>query len=231
VTDGLTGSVSRPLSRPAGRTIRWVPLGGIMAVGVWVIRSGARGGSDPATIALPIATTMLGVWLCFLFEDEAAEITGPSPVPLWRRRAVLAAIATPVVAGVWFGFTWVGPLHGPTPSMAVMAVAIDVVALASAAVATRLVSKARSGPAAAAGLIGAVLMVPILLGVVFERPIAIDPSQVPIGNPATYWMSVIGVATAVLVVAHRDPSLPSVRVSVRDATRGRMGPIPEQAHR
>jgi hypothetical protein len=57
-------TVAVSLLWPAVRTMRWVPLGVITALGAWVVRSGAREGGDPATIALPVATMMLGIWLC-----------------------------------------------------------------------------------------------------------------------------------------------------------------------
>lgn len=225
------GPVVGPLLRPNARTIRWIPLGVIVTLGAWVVRSGARDGADPATIALPIATTMLGLWLCLLFEDAAGEIVGPTPVSLWRRRAVRVAIATPAVAAAWFAFTWLGPLHGPTPPMTAMAVVVVVSSLACAAVATRFVSPARSGMVAAVGLIGTVLVQPILLALVFDRPILIDPARVPIGGPLTYWTGLLVGAGAVLVLAQRDPALPGFRESIHTGTHPRVPPVPARESR
>lgn len=223
---GHPAAVVGPLLRPSLRTIRWIPLGAIVALGGWVVWSGAREEGNPAAIALPIATTMLGLWLCLLFEDAASEIAAPSPVPLWLRRAIRITIAAPPVAAAWFAFTWLGPLHGPTPPMAAMVAAVIVVALACAAATTRFVSSTRSGPVAAVALIGVVLVLPILLARVFERPISIDPSRVVLGDPLTYWASTIAVAAAVLVLAHRDPAVRGFRASIRAPSRRPLPPVP-----
>ncbi|MEX1264815.1 MAG: hypothetical protein WEE66_12950 [Actinomycetota bacterium] len=223
---GHPAAVVGPLLRPSLRTIRWIPLGAIVALGGWVVWSGAREEGNPAAIALPIATTMLGLWLCLLFEDAASEIAAPSPVPLWLRRAIRITIAAPPVAAAWFAFTWLGPLHGPTPPMAAMVAAVIVVALACAAATTRFVSSTRSGPVAAVALIGFVLVLPILLARVFERPISIDPSRVVLGDPLTYWASTIAVAAAVLVLAHRDPAVRGFRASIRAPSRRPLPPVP-----
>lgn len=228
---GHPAAVVGPLLRPSLRTIRWIPLGAIVALGGWVVWSGAREEGNPAAIALPIATTMLGLWLCLLFEDAASEIAAPSPVPLWLRRAIRITIAAPPVAAAWFAFTWLGPLHGPTPPMAAMVAAVIVVALACAAVSTRFVSSTRSGPVAAVGLVGAVLVLPILLARVLERPISIDPSRVVLGDPLTYWASTIAVAAAVLVLAHRDPALRGFRPSIRAPSRRSVSPVPAREPR
>ena len=207
------------LLRPALRTTRWLPFGVIVALGAWVVRSGARDQGDPATVALPIATTMLGVWLCALFEDPASEITGPSPIPLWLRRSVRASIAVPSVAMAWLAFTWLGPLNGPTVPMVVMAVAVVVTALACGAVAARVAPPTRLGLAAAAGLVGSVLVWPGVLAKILERPLSIDPAHVPVGDPITYWTTTSIVAGAVLWLAHRDAAVPGLRVSIRGSAR------------
>ncbi len=208
-------TVAVSLLRPAVRTMRWVPLGVIAALGVWVVRAGARDGGDPATIALPVATTMLGIWVCLLFEDAAADIMGPSPVPLWRRRAVRVMLAVPAYAAIWFACTWVGPLHGPTGPMVGMALGVGAMAVAAASVTTRVVSSTRSGPVAAVVLVGAIVAIPLIIALVLDRPAAIDPALVPVGDPVTYWSCLVAVAVAVAVAAHRDPALPGLRLSRR----------------
>jgi hypothetical protein len=195
--------------------MRWVPLGVITVLSVWVVRAGSREGGDPATIALPIATTMLGIWLCMLFEDAAADITGPSPVPLWRRRAVRVMLAVPAYAAIWFACTWVAPLHGPTGPMVGMALGVGAVAIAAASVTTCVVSSTRSGPVAAVALVGAIIAVPGGVALVRGRPMAVDPALVPVGDPFTYWSCLVAIAVAVTVVAHRDPALPGFRLSRR----------------
>ena len=198
---------------PALRTMRWVPLGVITALSVWVVRAGAREGGDPATIALPVATTMLGIWLCLLFEDTAADITAPSPVPLWRRRVIRVTLAMPVSAAFWFACTWVGPLHGPSGPMTGMACGVAAAAFAAASITTRVVTPARSGPVAAVVLIGAIVAMPVMIALVLGRPAAIDPAQVPVGDPVTYWSTVVAVALAVTLAANRDPAARGMRLS------------------
>jgi len=212
-------AVFGPLLWPSLRTIGWLRFGVIVALGVVVVRSGGRNDGDPATVALPIATTMLGIWLSMVFEDTASEITRPSPVPLWLRRAVRVSIAIAATGVAWFTFTWLGPLDGATLAMSEMAAAVAVVALACAAVATRLVPPARSGMVAAAGLVGVVHAVPFAIAALLERPISIDPSHVAIGDPFTYWVTMSSAAIAVLVLAHRDSALPPFRVSILASAR------------
>ena len=206
-------TVAVSLLWPVLRTTRWVPLGVITALSVWVVRAGARDGRDPATIALPVATMMLGIWLCLLFEDAAADITGPSPVPLWRRRAVMGVVAVPAYVASWFACTWVGPLHGPTGPMVGMAAGVGAVAIAAASVTTRVVSSTRSGPVAAVVSVGAIVAVPAAVASVLDRPVGVDAAVVPVGDPFTYWSCIVAIAVAVTVVAHRDPALPGFHLS------------------
>ena len=208
-------TVAVSLLWPAVRTMRWVPLGVITALGVWVVRSGAREGGDPATIALPVATMMLGIWLCLLFEDPAADVTAPSPVPLWRRRAVRVTLAVPAYAATWFACTWVGALDGPTGPMAGMALGVGAVAIAAASVTTRVVAPSRSGPVAAVVLVGVIVAMPVVVALVLGRPASIDPALVPVGDPATYWSSTVAIALVVTLAANRDPAVRSMRVSRR----------------
>ena len=200
---------------PVVRTMRWLPLGVITALSVWVVRAGARDGRDPATVALPVASIMLGIWLCLLFEDAAADIAGPSPVPLWRRRLVKAMVAVPASAAIWFACTWIGPLHGPTGPMVGMAAGVGAVAIAAASVAARVVPSTRSGPVAAIVLVGAIVAAPAVVALVLRRPVAVDPAVVPVGDPSTYWSCLVTIALVVTVVAHRDPALPGFRLSRR----------------
>jgi hypothetical protein len=209
---GPRETVAVSLLWPMVRTMRWAPIGVIAPLGAWVVRSGAREQGDPATIALPVATTMLGVWLCLLFEDAAADITWPSPVPLWRRRAIRVAIAAPVFAAVWFAFTFIGPLQGPTGPMTAMAVGVAAVALAAASVSTRVVIPARSGPVAAIALVGAIVAAPLLIALILGRPATIDPALVPVGGLGSYWSSIVAIAIGVTLAANRDPALPGFRL-------------------
>ena len=111
---GVRRAQSRLLIRPSARTIRWMSFTVIAATGGLVVWTAAREQGDPAPVALPIASALLCVWLCFLFEDLAAETTASSATPLLFRRALRAAIAVPAVAAVWFAYTWIGPSAGPT---------------------------------------------------------------------------------------------------------------------
>jgi len=210
---GARETVAVNLLWPAVRTIRWVPLGVITALSVWVVHAGGRDGGDPATVELPVATTMLGIWLCLLFEDAAAAIVGPSPVPLWRRRAARVMVSVPAYTVIWFACTWVGPLHGPTGSMVGMAVGVGAVAIAAASASTRMVASTRSGPVAAVALVGAIVAVPVVIALVLVRTVVIDPAMVPVGGPFTYWSCLVAIAVAVTVVANRDPALPGLRLS------------------
>ncbi|MEX2275304.1 MAG: hypothetical protein WEA10_07065 [Actinomycetota bacterium] len=201
-----SGRQTRLLTRPNARTIRWPTLAVIVALGAWIVQSGAREGGDPATVALPVATAALGLWLCLLFEDDAADVTAALPTPLPLRRAVRVAVALPAVLASWFTYTWIGPLNGPTDAMVVWLVAVVLVALACSAVATRLVAPERSGVTAATGMVLVLFGTPIALAVILDRPISIDPVRAPAGGTSAYWTGMLAVATLTLLLAHRDPS-------------------------
>ena len=190
----------RLLLTPSARTIRWASFVVIAAIGALVVWSGTHKGANPATVALPVATTLLCVWLCFLFEDLAAETTSSSATPLLFRRAVRAAIAVPPIAAVWFAYTWIGPLTGPTATMVGSFAAEITLALAATAVAVRLVGSGGSGLAAGVGVVFILLVVPVAFG----RPPSVDPSLPPFGNPFTYWSTVALASAAVLALAHLD---------------------------
>jgi hypothetical protein len=188
------------LALPSARTLRWISLMAIAPIGVFVVRAGARNGGDPATAALPVATTLLCVWLSLLFEDVAAETTAASATPLAFRRAVKGAIALPPVVAVWFVYTWIGPLHGPTGPMFGSLLAGVAASLATAAVCVRLVRSSMSGLAAAAVVTFVLLVFPIGVG----GPSSVDPATPPLGDPLTYWSTLTLVSIATLAIAHSD---------------------------
>jgi hypothetical protein len=190
----------RLLIRPSARTIRWTSFVVVAATGALIVWTGGRKEGNPATVALPVATTLLCVWLCFLFEDLAAETTAASATPLLFRRAVRAAIAVPSIASVWFAYTWIGPLAGPTADMTGAFGAGIALTLAAAAVAVRLVGPGRSGLEAAAAVVFVLLVMPVAIG----RPPSVDPGQPPFGDPLTYWSAIALASCAVLVFAHLD---------------------------
>ena len=204
---GLRAAVARLLVRPSARTARWPAFLVVVALGAFVVRQGARDGGDPSTIALPIATTLLGAWLCLAFEDAAAQVASSQPTPLSIRRTVRASITVSAATLAWFAITFIGPLSGPTWPMTQMYCVVAIVALGCAALAARAIASERSGIVAICGLVGVIVALPIVLGLVFDRPIAIDPSRVPIGNPSTYWATMAVLAAGVLALAHRDPAL------------------------
>jgi len=197
-TISLRRTQGRLLLWPSTRTIRWVALAVLVCVGVLAVWTGGRKGADPSEVGLPVATTLLCVWLCFLFEDIAAETTDPTATPLAARRAVRAAIAVPAATAVWFAFTWVGPLHGPTATMAGSFAAEALLALAAAAVASRIDGPARGGFSAVGVLVFVAIVLPIWLG----RPPVIEPTHPPFGTPMTYWSAIAAISAFVLASTH-----------------------------
>jgi hypothetical protein len=190
----------RLLIRPSARTIRWASFVVIAGTGALVVSAGGREGGNPAAIALPIATTLLCVWLCFLFEDLVAETTDASATPLMFRRAVRAAIAVPSIAAVWFAYAWIGPLAGPTAAMTGAFGSEIALTLAAAAVAVRLVGPGKSGLVSTAAVVFVVLVMPVAIG----RPPSIDPTLPPFGDAFTYWSAVALISCAVLALVHVD---------------------------
>ncbi|MEP6759511.1 MAG: hypothetical protein ABJB55_09970 [Actinomycetota bacterium] len=197
----LRGAQGRLLLPPSARTIRWGSFPVIAGLALLVAWSGQRKGGNPAAIALPVATALLCVWVCFLFDDPAAETTAGGPTPLLFRRAVRIVVAVPAVTAVWFMCTWIGPLTGPSAAMTGSFVAEMILALAAAAVVVRLVGTG-------AGLIaaGVVVLVTLILPVTFGRPPSVDPARPPWGEPASYWTAVAVLAVLVLALAHLDPA-------------------------
>ena len=188
----------RLLAGPSARTIRWASLSVLVAVAALAVWSGARKGGDPAPVALPAATTLLAAWLCFLFEDAAAETTDATATPLMLRRAVRVAIAVPAVAVAWFAITWIGPLDGPAPAMTASFLAQATLALAVGAVLCRISPGGRGGLAAA----GVIVFVAIVLPVWLARPVTIDPAHPPFGSVSTYWSAVAAAGCLLLAWAH-----------------------------
>lgn len=202
IVAGVRREQSHLLVPPSARTIRWGSfpvVAGVAALAVW---NGGRKGGDPASVALPVATALLCVWLCFLFDDPAAETTAGTATPLLFRRSVRAAIAIPAVAAAWFASTWIVPLTGPTAVMTASFTAQVLLALAAAAIAVRMVGGPRSGLLAAAAVVFVTLVMPVAVG----RPPSVDPAQPPWGEPATYWTVVAVLATIALALAHVDPA-------------------------
>jgi hypothetical protein len=228
---GATPEVARQLPSASLRTIRWSVLLPVGALGAAIVRSSTGDHGDPVAIGMPLATTLLGIWLCLLFEDPAHEVTGSLPTPLWVRRAVRAWIAVAVAACVWFAIAWIGPLTGPTAPMTAMAGAVAVVSMACAAMAGRLVTPGRSGVVAAVAMVWIVLVLPIALALVLDRPLSIDPSAPPLGSVATYWSTICGAAAVALVVAHRDPARPPLRALVRPSPARLADPAPSSSAR
>ena len=189
------------LVRPNARTIRWAALCVIGAVAALAVWTGGRKNGDPAMFALPVATTLLCVWLCFLFEDLAAETTDSTATPLAWRRAVRMAIAVPAAACVWFAITWIRPLEGPTAAAAGSFAAQVVLALAVAAALGRTIPGARGGLAAAGVLVFVAIVIPLWLG----SPPSIEPSRPPYGTAATYWSSIAGIGIVLFVSTHALP--------------------------
>jgi hypothetical protein len=205
---GVRAVVARLLVRPSARTARWPAFLVVVPLAAAVVRQGGLDGGDPSTIALPTATTLLGAWLCLAFEDAAAQVTSSQPTPMTIRRTVRASITVSAATLAWLATTFVGPLTGPTWPMTQMYCVVAIVALACAALAARVITPERSGIVAICGLVGVIVAFPFVLGLAFHRQIAIDPSRVPVGGPASYWTTVAGVAVVALVLAHRDPALP-----------------------
>ncbi|MDP9185072.1 MAG: hypothetical protein M3O29_05335 [Actinomycetota bacterium] len=191
----------RLLLRPSARTIRWVTFAVITGVAALTVWTGGRKGGDPAVVALPVATTLLCVWLCFLFEDRAAETTNTTATPLAFRRTVRAAIAVPAAASVWLGLTWIAPLDGPTAAMAGSFAAEVALALAAAAVAARWLGAGRSGLAAAGAIVFVAIVLPVWLG----TPPSVDPASPPIWDATAYWSLVALVSVSVFTWVHAAP--------------------------
>jgi hypothetical protein len=85
------------------------------------------------------------------------------------------------------------------------------VALGSAAAAVRLVGGTRSALLAA----GVVVFVALVLPVAAGKPPSVDPAMPPWGGPDAYWAAVAALATAILLIAHRDPANTQARSRIR----------------
>jgi hypothetical protein len=139
---------------------------------------------------------------------------------------VRAGLAIPAVGVVWWGMTWIGPLDGPSGPMAASFAVTVLVALGSAAVATRLVGPARGPMAAAPALVATILVIPVVLSLLLHRPASVDPARPPLGDPVSYWASAGILAAASLGLAHLDPARRPIRSRVaRHLVEGRGEPV------
>ncbi|HEY6567939.1 MAG TPA: hypothetical protein VI341_10525 [Actinomycetota bacterium] len=173
----------------------------VSGAGALIVWAGAREEGDPTPVALPIATALLCVWLCFLFEDLAAETVGASPTPLAFRRALRVAVAVPATVLMWLAFTWLGTSARPTVQMVGSMLAGIALSLAAGAVTVPLTDSNRGGYAAIAIVVFVLLVLPVAIG----RPPSIDPATPPLGDPFTYWAAITSCSCVVLALAHMPP--------------------------
>jgi hypothetical protein len=64
-------------------------------------------------------------------------------------------------------------------------------------------------------LVAVIVAMPVVIAIALGRPATIDPDRVPVGDPRSYWTSVIVLALVVSLPANRDPALRSFRLSRR----------------
>ena len=218
--------------RCAPSTMRWVPLG--------VIRRPARGScdrapgssGDPAATALPVATAMLGVLAvpgCSRTLRRSRHHRAEPRCRSGRRRAVKVAVRR----GRCFAASLVRPPPGsgrsigPTWAMTAMAVGVGARRLVA-----RRIGRDEGGCPDALGAGGS--------GRVGRRDrwrcrhdresrsAGLPPStldRVPVGDPRSYWTSVIALALVVSLAANRDPALRGFRLSRRRASSTPVRPL------
>jgi len=113
---------------------------------------------------------------------------------------VRGALAIPMVVAIWFAYTWIGPLHGPTAPMFGFMMSGLALTLAAAAVSVRLVRSNMSGLAAAAVVAFVLLIFPVIVG----HPPSLDPARPPLGDPLAYWSTLTLLSIGSLAAAHSD---------------------------
>jgi hypothetical protein len=118
---------------------------------------------------------LLAVWIGFLLEDPAAELTASTPPPLLARRAIRLLIAIPVVWAAWASLAWYSGFWSSSGTLAAAYASQLLVSLGLAGIGARFSDSRQSGLIAAAGLIA----------LYFVIPIALRESVLPVAPPAT----------------------------------------------
>jgi acetyl esterase len=183
---------ARLLALPSARSIRWLPLAPIAAVGYGAIWISFHTDSIGTETHLPYAGFLLAVWLGFVLEDPAAETTVSVPTPLLLRRAVRFAVAMPPVWSIWGVLLVYAHRSGfVSLSLSLNLGAQLVAALALAAVGSRSVGEERAGLFAAVGLVILFFVVPAVMRL---PPVSYEPG-------GSSWMQLYGRSLLIATVS------------------------------
>ena len=210
-----------PLLYQKTRSVRWKPVLGGAAVGFIVLYqySGALATSSTTVIVpLRMAAVVLCLGSVFLFDDPAAVTVAAVPAPLRYRRALRFLLAVPLITVAWMGqLIYVTTLiheEPPDPltiwSLTLELIAMMMMGLAIAALATRWVSEGLGGVAAGPTLL-------VILGAASFLPHRWTMFPGSIVDPEwsaahVRWAVVAAVAVLLLAFFSRDPAARRLRL-------------------
>jgi fluoroquinolone transport system permease protein len=186
---------------PTAQTLRWAALPVVLVFTVGLVELERRQpGLD--LWALRAGAVLLAIWAGLSVDDPAEATVEATPFPPLGRRALRLLLALAALAACWALLLTRTLGVPPVGGVTLEAAALVAVALAAAAVASRLTADHQGGLAAAPAVLG------LVLGAIrLPRRLWLFPAPGDPGWTAAHgrWAAVVGVAVVVLLLASLDP--------------------------
>lgn len=175
------------------RSMHWQPLLGMALAAILVL---ARSDLPPSEDA-SVAAACVAIGLSFVLDDPAASTLACSPSTLLQRACMRLALALPAAVTAWLVLlaAW-GSGNGllPTRDDLLLFATLTAVVLAVEATSTR--HQTTGGFVAAPALLALALIARVL-----PEPLTLFP----VAGHTSRWWGLLGVSTAIVVLALRDP--------------------------
>lgn len=185
------------------RALHWTPFA--VAAGLGAVVVAARHAHDAAA-PLQLTSMLFATAAGFALDDEAADVLGPSPTSLLRRRLQRVAVLGVPTVGAWAVLVIVQGTAGKDESIALVTLFAGLlgVALAIAGITARRTGGRHAGTAVGAGLFTAVVVSSMLPP--RWRPMPLG--DIPGGWRSIYvrWTLCAVVGAAVFLWSSRDPA-------------------------
>jgi fluoroquinolone transport system permease protein len=186
---------------PVARTLRLASLPVVLALALGLIE--LRPGDPGLEVwALRGGALLLALWAGFALDDPAEPTVAPAPFPLFTRRALRILLAVAALAACWALLLARTAGTPPVGGVTLEAATLLVVALATAAVASRLTGDQRGGLAAGPVLFGLTLAATRLPA---RLALLVAPGDPRWADAHRRWATLLAVAVAVLLAASLDP--------------------------
>lgn len=219
----------RDLLRPTIRTIRWGGLVGSVGPAiyiVWHFHNQPLLDAPSAASGLRAAAVALGLGLAFVLDDPTEESLGYTPISILARRMLRIGLTLPPAIVFWVAlraYAAGGLAPGqrlPVWPFLLEALALGAVALAGAAVASKILSDRLGGPGGA----GAVVVVALAVALfpwadgLWTR----TPGTQPSDGSVLWWWAILGVAA---LTFWRSSIVTGPRPRLRARTTRRVGAV------